>query len=148
MRYETHGHTRIGGWSPTYISWKSMMQRCYYQFHKSYSVYGGKGITVCPRWKVFENFLSDMGIRPEGKTLDRTNGEKVYSKENCRWATPSEQARNRISNKIYSFRGKSMILDDWSRSLGIQRPTLWKRIWKYGWSVERAFSEPARLYRK
>lgn len=64
------------------------------------STYVHEGMTVDPRWESFENFLVDMGERPEGKTLDRIDGTKGYCKDNCRWATPLEQAWNRSQNKL------------------------------------------------
>lgn len=86
-----HGQTR----SPTWRSWQNMLTRCLNPKRERYKDYGGRGITVCKRWLKFENFLADMGERPEGLTLDRRNNNRGYSKANCRWATRSEQARNR-----------------------------------------------------
>jgi len=90
-----HGHARKGGPSPTYITWKSMLQRCNDPNATGYERYGGRGIKVCARWLVFESFLSDMGERPEGRSLDRRDNEKGYEKSNCRWATRLEQRHNR-----------------------------------------------------
>ena len=95
------GNTQHGYYgSPTHRSWTSMKNRCtnanYHEFH----YYGGRGITVCDRWlESFENFLEDMGERPEGRTLDRIDGDLGYFKENCRWATLQEQSQNRKSRK-------------------------------------------------
>ena len=90
-----HGHSAEGKQSRTYASWHAMKLRCQNKNHDSYKNYGGRGIEVCERWEDFKNFLSDMGERPEGKTLDRIDGNDNYRPDNCRWATPLEQSRNR-----------------------------------------------------
>ncbi len=86
-----HGKT----YSPTWKSWQAMHARCNYQCVNGYERYGGRGISVCERWKVFENFLADMGERPEGMTLDRIDSNRNYEPGNCKWSTRSEQQRNR-----------------------------------------------------
>jgi hypothetical protein len=78
----------------TYKSWEMMIQRCTNPAHDSYPDYGGRGITVDPRWRDFAAFLEDMGERPEGKTLDRIDPERGYEPGQCRWATQAEQVRN------------------------------------------------------
>lgn len=91
-----HGHTKSGTQSPTYNSWHAMLSRCYHPSNVSYADYGGRGISVCERWHLFDNFLADMGERPEGKTLDRyPNNDGNYEPGNCRWATRKEQNANR-----------------------------------------------------
>lgn len=87
----THGLSR----SPTYHSWEGMMQRCGNPKNYKFYIYGGRGITVTQRWRKFENFLADMGIRPEGLTLERKNNLEGYSASNCVWATRSAQNSNR-----------------------------------------------------
>jgi hypothetical protein len=81
--------------SSTYFSWQAMLARCNNPTAPNFADYGGRGIRVCTRWKKFENFLADMGERPEGKTLDRKRVNENYTSSNCRWATPKEQANNR-----------------------------------------------------
>lgn len=88
-----HGHAAV--MSPVYRTFRSMHSRCRNPSQKSYKNYGGRGITVCKRWEKFENFLADMGEPPPGMTLERRNNSKGYSPNNCVWATPAAQARNK-----------------------------------------------------
>lgn len=103
----------------TYVSWDAMLQRCTNVKHHKWKDYGGRGIRVCRRWHKFENFLADMGERPVGKTLDRKNNDGNYCKGNCRWATRSEQQRNKreyrkAANCSSHFKGVS-----WDKSKGL-----------------------------
>lgn len=90
-----HGHAKASGFSATYNTWRGMTDRCGNPNNTAYAHYGAKGIAVCHRWSDFSAFLADMGERPEGMTLDRIDGSKGYSKDNCRWASAKEQAENR-----------------------------------------------------
>ena len=89
-----HGHSRPGNHSPTHNSWRAMQTRCDNFRQKDWDHYGARVIIVCERWRSFENFLADMGERPEGHTIDRINVDGNYEPTNCRWATAQEQRRN------------------------------------------------------
>jgi hypothetical protein len=98
-----HGHTsRMGGRkdSPTYVSWQAMRTRCNRPDRDPDSKYAGRGISYDPAWDSFDQFLADMGERPEGTTLERMDNAAGYSASNCCWATPVEQARNRRNARL------------------------------------------------
>jgi hypothetical protein len=98
-RFTTHGHSPSGRPSPEYTSWQAMLARCGNPKNPEFHNYGGRGIAVCERWLVFENFLADMGPRPSGTTIDRwPNLNGNYEPSNCQWSTPKEQAAHQRWN--------------------------------------------------
>lgn len=94
-----HGHENNRGKTRTYTSWDNMVQRCTNPNRPEYKHYGGRGITICQKWRTFENFYSDMGDRPNNRSLDRINNDGNYEPDNCRWATRSQQVSNRRKYK-------------------------------------------------
>ena len=120
--------------SRVYRSWKSMLARC----RSEDPYYGGRGIEVCPRWASFENFYQDMGDPPPGTTLDRRENALGYCPENCRWATPKGQTRNRRNTVWLTFRGEEKPLAEWCEALGADFDVTRSRL-KLGWSAEEAF---------
>lgn len=136
----THGQTD----SPEHNSWTSMLGRCFNSNDERWEDYGGRGISVCERWRgSFENFLADMGPRPSPEhSLDRyPDPDGNYEPDNCRWATRSEQQRNRRCTPVLEYKGERRPLIEWAERLGIPYQTLSTRI-RRGWSVERAMTAP------
>ena len=117
--------------TPTYVTWSSMLQRCYSKNHKKYLSYGGKGVVVCDRWRCsFLLFLEDMGLRPEGTTLDRIDGTKGYYKENCRWANKDVQDRNRVNRKYIIVNGKELTAREYSAEYGMPLYEVYRKLSK------------------
>lgn len=116
--------------TPEYISWQDMRGRCKDSFNDSYSRYGGRGIKVCDRWNAndgsgFTAFLEDMGRKPgRGYTLDRIDPDGDYSPENCRWASPKEQAMNKKSTIVVEWNGEKDSLTGWAKRLNMVVPAV------------------------
>lgn len=142
--HHVHGHAANGRLSPTYVTWQNMRSRCLTATRADYADYGGRGITIDPRWDSFSNFLSDMGERPRGLSLDRIDNSKGYSKDNCRWATRTTQANNTRKNTYLTFDGKTRSVTEWTRALNFPAGIIDQRIKKLGWSTEKALTTPAR----
>lgn len=142
-----HGHTQNRKPSRTYISYCNMITRCTNKNRKDYKYYRKRGIIVCKRWankkNGFQNFLEDMGKRPKGKSLDRIDNNLGYYKENCRWASPKEQVRNRQSNRIETFNGKTQCRSAWAEEYSVSYWTLRARL-DSGMSIEEALTKPVR----
>lgn len=139
-RRKTHGHAANYRPSPTYGCWSGMISRCSDAASCSYSQYGGRGITVCERWKKFENFLADMGEKPGGKSLDRFPGNNGnYELSNCRWATRLEQQNNMRSNRLITHNGETHTVAEWARIKGMRYTTLLGRF-QHGWGIQEALN--------
>jgi len=124
-----------------------MHVRCTDPQHRYWKNYGGRGISVCQRWKKFSNFLADMGRRPENTTLDRVDNERNYFHGNCRWATRREQSINKRNNIVVTHGGRTMVLKDWASHLHLPYLTIYQR-YKKGERPPRLFDPPRRLRRR
>jgi len=146
-----HGESAYGDRksTPEYNSWASMVQRCCNPAEAAYDRYGGRGITVCDRWRhgedgltAYECFLSDMGRRPSAKhSLDRKENSRGYSKDNCRWATRKEQSRNRRGLHMVEYGGVTMPLSQACEDAGLRYGMVKRRIYR-GWSAHDALTTP------
>lgn len=126
-----------------YAVWVGMIARCERSETDSFQMYGGRGISVCPRWKhSFLKFQKDMGPRPKGMSIDRIDTNGNYEPKNCRWATPKQQSRNTRRNVVLSVNGESMCISEWEQKMNLPRTTIWQRIRKLGWTPEKAVTTP------
>lgn len=131
--------------TPIHNIWMCMLARCESPKAEFYGDYGGRGIKVCERWHVFDNFYADVGDPPPGLTLERRDNDGDYEPGNCTWATRRQQANNRRSNKPIEFAGKVMNQIQWERELGLREGQIYDRL-RRGWSVERALTTARQGY--
>ena len=139
----THGYSVKGKkHSPGYKCWRGMRQRCLSPANNTYARYGGRGIKICDRWLNFSNFVADMGEPAAGKTIERIDNDKGYSKENCRWASMKEQCQNRGSSVFVEYNGQRKTMAEWSEISGIKYATLRNRIIAQNKPLDVAFNMP------
>lgn len=140
--HATHGDRR----SVEYSLWSKMLSRC----AGDHPRYGGRGIRVSEAWRTsYATFLADMGRRPSPElTIERVDNNKGYSKENCIWATRSQQARNTRRNHLVSAFGKTQCVVEWAEETGLPASIIRARIRKLGWSAEQALTQPPRRQKR
>lgn len=141
-RQTTHGLAA----TPEHRTWSDLRNRCHNPKNDSFESYGGRGITVDPRWDEFENFLSDMGPKLSPKhSLDRfPDNNGPYAPHNCRWATRREQNNNKRNNRILACDGISLTLAQWADRVGLTADALERRINLLKWPIEKALKTPPR----
>lgn len=140
-RFRTHG---LSG-DPVFQCWVDMNKRCYNPAMPCFEHYGGRGITVCDRWRDSpKNFIADMGPRPPGYTLERLDNERGYSPDNCEWRPMVDQQNNKRTNRLLTYAGKTQTVSQWARALGLPKGTLSHRL-RSGWPLERALAKRAAL---
>lgn len=138
-KYGRHGCSRSTGNTKEYRSWTHAVGRCFNEGDSKFSDYGGRGITMCQKWRVnFNEFLKDMGLCPTGLTLDRIDVNGDYEPGNCRWATAKQQARNRRNNRILTIDGVDKCMSEWGEVSGVKPRTIHRRIVDLGWDYKRA----------
>jgi hypothetical protein len=133
----THGKSG----TDLYRTWSGILTRCTNPAAPQYPHYGGRGITVCPRWSEengFIHFFMDMGEKPGASySIERQDNNGPYSPDNCKWATPTEQSNNQRTNRVFTIAGETKTLMQWVRSQGIPYDRVWHRL-KAGWEPARA----------
>lgn len=145
---ESSRYVHGGTGTPEYYTWRNMITRCYWVNAECFRNYGGRGITVCERWRTsFANFKADMGERPTPQhTLERIDNDGHYCPENCKWATKSEQALNRrpkYTSRLLTIGNITRTIGEWARLYGLNAGTLRGRIDR-GWNLEAALTKRPR----
>lgn len=144
-----------GAWNhPFYKAWSHMLDRCSNPKNRSFKDYGGRGITVCERWTMgadgktgFECFISDMGPRPAGWTIERVQGHLGYEPGNCVWLAKGDQSKNRRGVRLVRIQGRAQTIPEWCAENGISYWSAMRRIQR-GWPPDKAVSKPIRASRK
>lgn len=137
-----HGHAN----TREYRAWSAAKTRCFNPNTRTFKDYGGRGITMCDRWRdSFPAFLIDMGPCPRGHSVERIDVNGHYEPGNCRWASRFDQANNTRVNHVVSFNGRVQTIAQWERDLDFKPGTLKRRL-LLGWPIHRAMTEPLRQW--
>lgn len=132
--------------TPIYRKYQSIIDRCCRPTNHAWHNYGGRGITICDRWRnSFDAFLEDMGFPPPNMSLERIDNNKGYSPENCRWATSKEQGRNTRNNHFLEHNGNKKCITEWAELLGVTPQAIHYRL-RNGYSILEALEKPFRKF--
>lgn len=140
-RSTTHCHSH----DPLYVTWRNMKTRCYNHNYELYHRYGGRGIKICEEWLDFDHFYkwSIENGYAKGLSIDRIDNDKDYSPDNCRWTTPTVQARNTRRSKFVEYNGQLKTVAEWAEEYGVTYHILSSRLYR-GWSMDDAINIPAK----
>lgn len=146
----THGLTAGGKKTPEWVTWASMIQRCYDQNYPSFPDYGGRGIEVCDEWiedaKAFSDYMiTNFGPKPENQSIGRIDNDGNYEPGNVRWETAQQQAVNKRTTKRVTWEGRTLCYSEWDRELGFPRDTVRQRLEVLKWPEDRALTTPVVL---
>ena len=144
-RNTTHGDTN----NRIYRIWHDMMLRCNSQKHKSYKLYGGKGISVCESWKDYNNFKKwaiENGYS-DNLSIDRKDGSGNYEPSNCRWASIVEQNNNTSRNLMFTIEGETKSLAEWCKEYNVPYSRVHGRVYD-GWNIVDALTRPVQIHHK
>jgi hypothetical protein len=138
-RRRSLGHSSHANEAPEFATWGAMLDRCRNPNNKNYIRYGGRGISVCERWETYVNFFADVGPRPSaGHSLDRIDVDGNYEPGNVRWATASQQQRNKRNSVMVPYQGKMMHVYDVAEIVGLH-PAMITSRYQRGWPVEELY---------
>ena len=140
-KFTSHGASK----ESIYKTWINIKSRCFNTHSERYKDHGGRGITMCDRWRnSFEAFYEDVSKLPnygkEGYSINRIDNDGNYEPNNVEWADDITQANNKRNNRLITFNGKTQTATEWARETGIKRTTITMRLDKYGWSIEKALT--------
>lgn len=143
--HKIHGDACSDNTTRLYKIWTTMKSRCLSPEFAKYKDYGGRGIKICDDWinnySAFKEWAMNNGYA-DNLSIDRINNDGNYEPSNCKWSTGKEQCRNRRTNHLITYNGKTQCLTEWAEELGINRGVLFARINNRHWSIEKAFTTP------
>lgn len=134
-----------------YGIWNGIKQRCYNPNRQKFASYGGRGITMCDEWrndfKTFYDWAMTHGYTDE-LSIDRIDVNGNYEPSNCQWVTVQEQAYNKTTSVTLTYNGETKTIAEWAKVKGLKTVTLWVRLYRYNWSIEKALATPSKAQKR